>query len=234
MWPIITSGVVMGLFSSLHCVGMCGPLVMALPLAGLTDRRRFLSLLAYHGGRLLTYALLGLAFGLAGRRLQLAGWQQGFSIVLGMVILVACICSFAHRQLATFLPVAAYQRAITGLNLRLWQAPRRYGFLLLGMANGLLPCGMVYLAIAGALTAGHAGFSSLFMACFGLGTLPALLAVGYGGWRVSLAWRVRFRKAVPVVMLTMGVLLILRGLDLTIPFISPLLPTAPSGGVSCH
>lgn len=234
MWPIITSGVAMGLFSSLHCVGMCGPLVMALPLAGLTHRRRLFSILAFQAGRLLTYSLLGLAFGLAGRRLHVAGWQQGFSIALGMLILIACVFSFAHRQLARFPPVGAIQRAITGLNLRLWRAPRRYGFLLLGMANGLLPCGMVYLAIAGALTTGHAGFSSLFMACFGLGTLPALLAVGYGGWRVSLSWRVLFKKAVPFVMLSMGLLLILRGLDLNIPFISPLLPATPSRGVSCH
>ncbi|WP_276484134.1 sulfite exporter TauE/SafE family protein [Paraflavitalea pollutisoli] len=234
MWPIFTSGVVLGLFSSLHCVGMCGPLVMALPLAGQSTRRRLLSMTLYHGGRLLTYSLLGLAFGLAGRRLQLAGWQQGFSIGLGILLLAACLFSLVHHQLASFAPIAAFQRLVTQLNIRLWQAPKRYGFLLLGMANGLLPCGLVYLAVAAALTTGHVGMSSLFMACFGLGTLPALLAVGYGGIRLNLHWRTRFRKAVPVVMMTMGILLILRGLDLNIPFISPPLPQVPTNSASCH
>lgn len=191
-------------------------------------------MILYHGGRLLTYAILGLAFGLAGRHLQLAGWQQGFSIGLGILLLVACLLSLAHRQLASLPPVAAFQRVIAQLNIRLWQAPKRYGFLLLGMANGLLPCGLVYLAVAAALTTGHAGLSSLFMGCFGVGTLPALLAVGYGGMRLNLQWRALFRKAVPFVMLTMGILLILRGLDLNIPFISPLLPQVPGNGASCH
>lgn len=207
---------------------------MALPLAGQSPRRRLFSMLLYHGGRLLTYASLGLAFGLAGRRLQLAGLQQGFSIGLGILLLVACLLSLVHRQIASIPPFAAFQRLITQLNVHLWQSPQRYGYLLLGMGNGLLPCGLVYLAVAAALTTGHAGLSSLFMGSFGLGTLPALLAVGYGGWRLNLYWRSLFKQAVPFVMMTTAVLLILRGLDLNIPFISPLLPHVPGNGASCH
>ncbi|MDF2192385.1 sulfite exporter TauE/SafE family protein [Paraflavitalea sp. CAU 1676] len=235
MWTLITSGFIMGLFGSLHCIGMCGPLVMALPLAGLSPAKRLRSIVLFHSGRLLTYSTLGLLFGLAGRRFQLAGWQQGFSISLGILLLLLFSFSLFHKAfLSSFAPIRAIQQKISQLNIFLWRAPHQHGFLLLGMANGLLPCGMVYLAVAAALTTGDAGLSSLFMLCFGLGTAPALLGVGYGGLRVKLSLRNQFRKAVPFVMMAMGIVLILRGLDLNIPFISPLLPAVPGGGASCH
>lgn len=235
MWTLITSGFIMGLFGSLHCIGMCGPLVMALPLAELSPAKRLRSLVLYHSGRLLTYSLLGVAFGLAGRRLQLAGWQQSFSIGLGIFLLVLFLFSLLRKSLLTsFPPTRALQQKISQLNLYLWRAPQQHGFLLLGMANGLLPCGMVYLAVAAALSTGDAGLSGLFMLCFGLGTAPALLGVGYGGLRIRLSLRNQFKKAVPFVMMAMGIVLILRGLDLNIPFISPVLPSVPGGGASCH
>jgi len=118
--------------------------------------------------------------------------------------------------------------------IRLWTAPGRAKFFLLGMANGLLPCGMVYLAIAGALTRIHVLESAGFMACFGLGTLPLLLALQYTGGRLSFPLRARLRRAIPVLTIAIGLLLILRGLDLGIPFLSPVMAAVRGKVISCH
>lgn len=224
----------MGLFSSLHCIGMCGPLALALPLPQHSPLLRWGSVFLYHTGRLLTYGLLGLAFGLAGRRLQLAGWQQGFSILLGAGILVSGVLTLLKARRWSFPLVHKLHSSITRLNGYLWRTPQKHGFLLLGMANGLLPCVMVYMAIAAALSTGHAGYSTAFMLFFGLGTLPALAALSYWGYRLNTAVRTSFRKVIPFFMLAMGLVLVLRGLDLQIPFISPTLPVVPSNNMSCH
>lgn len=105
---------------------------------------------------------------------------------------------------------------------------------MLGTANGLLPCGMVYVAIAGALTFTNVLHSTLFMVGFGAGTLPAMMAISYFGQFIKLSVRNQFRKALPVFATIIGILLILRGLNLGIPFISPVLPGAHNGAISCH
>lgn len=233
MWPVIIAGISMGMVSSLHCIGMCGPLVMALPLPGKAGWRRLLAVTGYNAGRLTTYGLLGFLFGLAGRRLQVAGWQQWFSIVVGAAIILWWIAARIGRQHA-FLPFRMVQEKITRLNMYLWKRAGKTGIFLLGMANGLLPCGMVYIAVAAALTTGEVGMSTLFMVCFGLGTLPAMTGLGYFSVWFNQSVRQYCRKLVPVFTVAMGVVLILRGLNLDIPFISPRLPYIPGGGVSCH
>lgn len=234
MWPVLTSGLIMGLLSSVHCIGMCGPLVLALPLQQASPRRRWVSVMLYHTGRIITYCVLGLAFGLAGRQLGLAGWQQVFSIVLGLLMVGLCVVTFLHQGKVSFVLTRLLQQKITALNLYLWKAPEKHGFLLLGMGNGLLPCGMVYLAVAAALSTGNAGYSTLFMGFFGLGSLPALAALSFWGYRINMAVRHQFKKAVPFFMLALGIVLVLRGLDLNIPFISPVLPVVPGNAASCH
>lgn len=225
---------IMGLFSSLHCLGMCGPLALALPLQQYAPWQRLISVLLYHTGRLLTYSLLGLAFGLAGRRLSIAGWQQGFSILMGILILLTGLFTLLKRR-PFRMPITDHiQARITQLNMYLWRAPQKCGFLFMGMGNGLLPCGMVYVAIAAALSTGDAFYSSMFMLFFGLGTLPALAGLGYWGYRLNAAVRRNLQKLVPVFVMTMGLVLVLRGLDLQIPFISPVLPVLPGNAASCH
>lgn len=104
----------------------------------------------------------------------------------------------------------------------------------MGMANGLLPCGMVYIAIAGALSTADVVSGVLFMAFFGAGTLPAMMMISYFGKMISLSARSSMRKAVPYFVAVMGILLILRGLNLGIPFISPEMPAVSGQVVSCH
>jgi sulfite exporter TauE/SafE len=224
----LISAFFLGLLSSLHCVGMCGPLVLALPTRELSHARRVLAGLSYHGGRILVYTLAGAFFGVFGRGIYLAGWQQQFSILLGVgIVLFALFDRFRPRR---FLLLAPLQQAIS----RLWNAPGRAKFFLLGMANGLLPCGMVYLAIAGALTRSQVLESAGFMACFGFGTLPLLLVLQYTGQRLGLPVRAQLRRVIPAITILVGLLLILRGLDLGIPLLSPALAGAPGRVISCH
>jgi sulfite exporter TauE/SafE len=235
LWPIIISGFTLGAAGSLHCVGMCGPLSLALPVHHLSKLNKFLSLLLYQFGRIITYSIIGLLFGLAGRRIYISGYQQWFSI--GMGILVLCFALFYFIGHITFRlkflnrfyyfvqqQISKLLKSVKGLS----------GFLLMGMANGLLPCGMVYVALAATLSFTGVIQSVSFMAMFGAGTLPAMMLVGYAGQLVKPTWRNSFRKLVPVFISLMGVVLILRGLNLGIPFISPGLPISPGSTVICH
>ena len=230
---ILISGLLLGTVSSFHCVGMCGPLSLALPLGNLTKLQRSLSLLLYHAGRILTYGMFGLIFGLAGRQIYLAGFQRWFSIVLGIVVLLLTVQYFFYRN--SFQPSflkRAYQKLQQWI-IVLWKNTSRSGFFLLGIANGMLPCGMVYLAVAGALSFSKVDESVLFMILFGLGTLPALLMVIYFKSFITISVRSRMRKAIPYLMALMGVILILRGLNLGIPFISPVLDSSRAA-IICH
>lgn len=231
--PVVIAGIGMGIISSLHCIGMCGPLVMALPLPPQAGMRRLLRVLAYNAGRLTTYGLLGFLFGLAGRRLQVAGWQQWLSITMGAAIILWWAITATGKQ-TSFWPARPIQQAITKLNLYLWKHAGKAGFYVLGMANGLLPCGMVYLAIAAAISTGNTGMSTLFMIAFGAGTLPAMTGLGYISAWFKQPVRLHLRRLMPVFTIVVGMLLILRGLNLDIPFISPRLPAVPGGGISCH
>lgn len=224
----LTSAFFLGVLGSFHCVGMCGPLALALPLHELGTFRRVLAIAGYHGGRIAVYAFAGAFFGIFGRGVYLAGWQQEFSIVIGVLLVFFTLFSrFSFGGLAGLRPL---QKVI----MRLWHNPRPAKFVLLGMANGLLPCGMVYLAIAGALTRASIPESAAFMACFGAGTLPLLLLLQYTGLRIALPARAGLRRVIPFVTIVVGLLLILRGLDLGIPFLSPALPASPGRPVSCH
>lgn len=234
MWPLFTTAIFLGLVSSAHCVGMCGPLALSLPLASLPAIARFRVLMIYHVGRLSVYGALGAIFGVMGRHIYLSGFQQLFSIALGVVILLSAVLtawSSHHRRPAL---IGKIQQPVNKLIFRLWQTKGRYRYFMLGMANGLLPCGMVYMAVAGALSFSRVWESMAFMIVFGVGTLPALLLVSGSSRLAGVRTRAFIRRAMPGMMALMGVLLILRGLDLGIPFVSPALAHGPGRTVSCH
>ena len=235
MWAVLTGGLIIGLFSSLHCVGMCGPLALSLPVHHLSSSQRFAALLLYQLGRVITYAMLGLAFGYAGRHLYIAGLQQGLSIGLGIFMLVMIMLYYIyHRNIQPAFLNNFYKNIQRFLCSILRSSASAPSFILLGMANGLLPCGMVYVAIAGALTTGSVLHSTLFMAMFGAGTLPAMMAFGLLGARLTLPVRQTLRRIIPYGITVMAVILILRGLNLGIPFISPVLQHDPGIPASCH
>jgi sulfite exporter TauE/SafE len=234
MWQFIIGGFVLGTVSSLHCVGMCGPLSMALPIQYLFKWQRIVSIFLYQIGRVITYSTLGLIFGLAGRNVYLAGFQQWFSIMMGVLILVLLIQYRVFRKNLHPNFLSRFYNAVQKLMRKMLQTRGTIPFLFFGIANGFLPCGMVYIALAGALVTTEVSHSVLFMAMFGLGTLPAMLAISFFGQFFSLSVRNYFRKLVPVFISLMAVILILRGLNLGIPFISPVLQSAPGTVVDCH
>jgi sulfite exporter TauE/SafE len=221
---------------------MCGPLVLSLPVHRTGPGRAVISITLYHTGRILVYATGGLLFGLLGRHVYLAGWQQGLSILLGIVILGNLVFKSLRVRAPRFTtplftpPIFSrllFSRLQTVM-ARLWQSPSTASFFLMGMANGLLPCGMVYLAIAAALTSPTIPQAVGFMAFFGMGTLPLLLALQLTGQMVSVSLRSKIRRGLPYLTALMAILLIFRGLNLGIPYISPMLALRPGQVISCH
>ncbi|MEY4690776.1 MAG: hypothetical protein RIT19_1101 [Verrucomicrobiota bacterium] len=211
------SALLLGLGGSLHCGGMCGPLMMAL-LSGADPGSRVRSRAAYHAGRLLTYALIGLVFGLLGRGFHAAGWQRAVSVVAGVLLLVGGTIASRLSLDAWLVRSVGWVKAL----FRLGAGRRTLGSLwFLGMINGFLPCGLVYAAGVSAAASGAPLSGAVSMVVFGLGTLPLLLVVDRIGQRLGVAQRARLRKAVPWLVSGVGVLLIVRGLALGIPYLSP-------------
>ena len=234
MWQALLAGGTLGLVSSFHCVGMCGPLALSLPVQHLPRYQQYSAFILYNLGRVITYSLLGLLFGLAGRQLFIAGWQQWFSISMGVLILLMAGHYFFLKNYWEPRWLQRFHFQVQQLMSRFLQHGSLGAYTLLGMANGLLPCGMVYLAIAGALSTQETLQSVGFMAAFGLATLPAMLVLSLLGMRVDINVRRSIRKLMPVVVTAVAVVLILRGLNLGIPFISPVLASSPGNAASCH
>jgi len=220
---------VLGFLGSLHCAAMCGPLMLALPVPPGSPLRFVAGRIVYHLGRIVTYCLLGAVAGLAGKTLLLAGLQRWLSIGLGAAILAGFLLS---RKIAVAAPVV---RLVTRLKNAMSAQLRKRGFVslaILGLLNGLLPCGLVYVAMAGAVSRGSALAGAGYMAAFGLGTWPLLLVINFSGKAFPAAWRLRLRGAIPVGVCLLAALLILRGMALGIPYLSPdLSPGAPA---CCH
>lgn len=219
----------MGLFGSLHCVAMCGPLTLAVP--GARSRWRQLSnALTYQLGRVAIYGLLGLAIGFAGHSVEIAGWQQGISIATGLLLIATGLFSIWGRRIRHVVrwQQAFVQPVITWIGYWLYQPG---GHFMVGMLNGLLPCGMVYMALAAALSADTVQGSGLFMLSFGLGTWPAMLSVSLIGNIARRRMRFNLAFWLPMISLAMGGWFLLRGAGLDIPYLSPLI--YPQGAVTC-
>lgn len=231
----LIGGLTLGLVSSLHCVGMCGPLAMALPVQHLPKAVRALAMFSYHAGRVLTYSLLGTLAGVAGRGIYLAGFQQGLSLSMGIMMLILLLMYYGYRYNIQPRWMNGFFLQLQKWMMHLLQSEKNVAsFLLLGMANGLLPCGMVYVALAASITASSVNESTLFMVFFGLGTLPAMFALSYFGHKLSIKWRLRLRQAVPVFIGLAAVLLIVRGLNLDIPYLSPHLEEIGKQALHCR
>jgi len=221
--------IALGLLGSLHCAAMCGPLQLALPVPPGGPGRVVAGRLVYQLGRIATYCTLGIVAGLAGRSLLLAGLQRWLSIAIGLVILGGF---FLAKKVAVAAPVT---RAVAGLKAAMAAQLRERSLrslALLGALNGLLPCGLVYVAMAGAVAAGTVGSAVGFMAAFGLGTTPTMLAISLCGRLLPLSLRLKLRAAIPIGVWALAGLLILRGLSLGIPYVSPDLSGAHPG--CCH
>ena len=219
---MLYAAIILGLLGSFHCVGMCGPIAFMLPLDRVNRWKRTLQSVSYHFGRILTYSLLGLLFGIAGNTFHFFGIQQQLSIAIG-IIMILTIITPTHITSKYSLTRPIYKlvskvKSALGAELKK-KDPET--FFIIGFLNGLLPCGLVYMAVFGAIALGEPLQSSLYMALFGLGTVPLMTTAIYLGNFLTGKVKQRILKAVPYVVVAIGILFILRGLGLNIPYLSP-------------
>ncbi|MBK9174922.1 MAG: sulfite exporter TauE/SafE family protein [Flavobacteriales bacterium] len=234
MNPLLGTALILGVAGSAHCLGMCGPIALAVPSPKPDWRSRFVSTVLLNSGRIATYALIGAAFGAFGHGLRLAGLQQAASIIAGLVLLLSIVVPGALER---WLPASRASILIGRLRSLLARNLKRTApeaLLLTGMLNGLLPCGLVYAAAIGSSVMGSAGNGALYMALFGLGTWPMLFAVRMGGGLLGQKARFTLRRASPVLVGAVAVLLVLRGMELGIPYLSPGEPLSGVEASACH
>ena len=223
----------MGAIGSLHCIGMCGPLALSLPPVHPSASSRFTGTLLYNLGRVFTYSFLGALLGAIGYSFSMIGFQRWLTISIGASMLLFLFLPARCKNLPGNVQFLAPLRKKIG---RLYSRPSYGSLFMIGLLNGLLPCGLVYAALAVAIAGAEVSSSSLFMAAFGAGTIPMMWMVAFFG--TSIKWNLRhhIRKAYPYIIFFMACFLILRGLSLGIPFISPDLHATHHhpAGISCH
>lgn len=227
MFAIMLQGLIMGMLGSWHCAGMCGGLML---YHFSNNRNVFFRFLIYHSSRMLGYGLLGLMFGQLGFIGSLIGWQKLLSIISGMILI--------YLALSYFLPIGI--DIFKNINFTSiisecfsFSSNRFYRYAVSGIANAFLPCGFSLMAAIYAMTTYSLQKGMLFMLSFGMGTIPALLLVTLLAQQVSyFKW---FKYTMPVMSLIIGILLILRTMNLGIPFISPNIQMSKKSTViECH
>lgn len=218
----IIAAISLGLLGSFHCIGMCGPIALALPVHHYGPLKKYFGIFLYNLGRVITYTFLGFVFGLLGQSFFLGGFQQVLSIVIGILLLLSVIIT--HTKWFNLNKLGFLYSFINSVKIQLGNLFNKKGLRFLffiGLLNGLLPCGLVYLGIAGAIASGHYVKGAAFMFYFGVGTVPIMYAVAFLGQFITLKYRNHIRHAMPFVVFIMAVMLIIRGLNLGIPYLSP-------------
>lgn len=219
---MLYTALLFGLLSSLHCVGMCGPIALMLPVGNAKGIAKYSRIALYHLGRLIAYASIGLLFGLVGRGLFLAGVQQRLSIVIGVaMILVSLISEKSLGKYAISKPIFRLLSTLKSALGEQFKSRSLHSFFTIGFLNGFLPCGMVYVALFGAIAMQTAASGSLYMLVFGLGTLPLMSSVSVLSNRLSLRTRNTIQRYIPFFAIALGLLFIMRGLGMGIPYVSP-------------
>ena len=219
---ILLSALGLGLMGSFHCAGMCGPIAIALPLHGNTVSQKIFGGTLYNVGRTITYGIMGAIFGFLGQGVEMLGFQQKISVVMGALMIISVLFPALFKNQyrmdkSWFSFVGKLKKSIG----KLFSIRSFSSLFFIGLLNGLLPCGLVYMAIAGAIGTGNVTQGSLYMILFGLGTIPMLLTISLAGNIMSQAIRRKINKLIPVLVVVVGLLFILRGLSLGIPYLSP-------------
>lgn len=219
---MLFTALIFGIISSLHCIGMCGPIAMMLPVSHNNPTKKVIQIMLYHLGRLTTYASLGFLFGILGKGLYLAGMQQQISITVGIFMIIIAIVP--EKIFANYNFSRPVYRLISKVKTNLGSQFKRKSpdaLFTIGLLNGLLPCGLVYAALFGAIAMQNVGFSIMYMLLFGIGTIPLMSAVVYVSNILSIPFRNKFQKMIPLVTVVIGILFVMRGMGLNIAYISP-------------
>jgi sulfite exporter TauE/SafE len=219
---MLISALLFGLLGSFHCVGMCGPIAFLLPVDHKNELKKLSQITLYHLGRLSSYSIIGFSFGLLGRSLRLFGLQQQLSILVGVLMILVIL--IPYKTLNKYNGSRPIFKIVSKIKSNLGRQLKQKSpdtFYTIGFLNGFLPCGLIYMAVFGAIGSGTALEGSLYMAVFGLGTIPLMTAAIYLGNFINLSLRSKIRKAVPVFVVLIGLLFVLRGMGLGIPYLSP-------------
>lgn len=220
----------MGFLGSLHCLGMCGPIALALPLNRHSALTASWGILLYTVGRILTYVALGTVLAFTG---QSIGWfihSQYVSLALGGFLLLGFGLYYLKPLWFYSLPSNKLLGSLKKKMGALFRTTSQKNLFIIGLLNGLLPCGLLYLALAGALTVGQWWQGGVFMASFGVGTAPALFAAAFAPQLLKKKLQINYNKVVPIAGLTLALLLLLRGMNLGIPYLSPEIKHAAGDG----
>lgn len=219
---MLYSAFIFGLISSLHCIGMCGPIAMMLPVDRTNPAKKTTQIITYHLGRLTAYAIIGFVFGMLGQGLFIAGIQQQLSIFIGIAMIL--IVLIPEKNFANYNFSKPIFKLISKVKTTLGSQFKNKSYkslFTIGLLNGFLPCGMVYVALFGAIAMQSISFGVLYMALFGLGTVPLMSSVVYLNSFLTLSVRNKIQKIIPYAAVCIGILFILRGLGLGIPYVSP-------------
>jgi len=233
---MLWSAFILGLLGSFHCVGMCGPIAFMLPVDRTNSFRKITQIFTYHFGRLLAYSIIGLFFGLVGKSLYVFGFQQQLSIAIGVLMIIVVLIPVQTFNKYNFSkPV---YNIISKVKSSLGKALKKKTadtFLTIGFLNGFLPCGLVYMAVFASLAMQSTTQGSLYMVLFGLGTIPLMTTAIYIGKFLNIKAKQRIQKAIPVFVIIIGLLFIIRGLGLDIPYLSPApITEIATGQIECH
>ncbi|WP_159023828.1 sulfite exporter TauE/SafE family protein [Formosa sp. L2A11] len=223
---MLISAFIFGLLGSFHCVGMCGPIAFMLPVDRTNSLKKFSQIFTYHFGRLLAYSIIGLVFGFLGKGLYVFGLQQKLSIIIGVLLIVIVLLPYKTFSKYNFSkPIfKIISKVKKGMGVAL-QKKTADTFLTIGFLNGFLPCGLVYMAVLSSIATAHPLQGSLYMFLFGLGTIPLMTTAIYFGNMLSSLAKKRVQKLIPVFVIIIGILFIIRGLGLGIPYMSPKMNT---------
>lgn len=226
MLALLTVALGLGIAGSLHCTGMCGPLLISLTLSKKNKTKLYTEMLIHHSGRIFSYIVLGLIVGSMGQVLASGGLQQKLSIFAGIILLGILFLPYILQKKSRF---SIYLKSKWAKFINKQGLTNSF---LLGTVNGLLPCGLVYAALASAAATGTYYTGALFMSVFGLGTMPLLLFITFGGVKLNLTTKKISSYILPAATLITAFLLILRGMNLGVPYISPALETG-NKTISC-
>lgn len=221
MFTIIISGFIIGLASNFHCIGMCGPIAMAIPVNRTNNWTIASGAFQYNLGRIITYSILGALIGTIGITINTFGILQWLSIIAGVGLILFAWRKHFQRLFSAKIPTLGIQPFLNKRLGKVIKSKSPFKLVLLGTLNGLLPCGMVFVALGNAILTGDIVLSALAMLAFGIGTLPAMIAVTFMANKINTKARQKMNKIVPYMLTIVGLLIILRGMNLGIPYISP-------------
>lgn len=233
---MIYTALLFGLFGSFHCIGMCGPIAFMLPIDRNQKVRGIWQTILYHLGRIFSYSMIGALFGLLGKGFYFFGLQQQISIAVGLVMILSIVAPKLFSRFSVMKPIYRFTNSIKNQLGQSLKKKESSTFFTIGFLNGLLPCGLVYMAMIASLASTSVLEGVLYMVLFGLGTVPLMSVVVVLGNVTNYINRQKIQKIIPYVVVIIGFVFVLRGLGLGIPYVSPepILTDVVDATKSCH